>query len=254
MLFLLEETSRGIQGHMEYTPDLFDPATIETMVQRWLLILEQVVKDSGIPVSQISICEKQSRKTLACGWSGPEKIEWPDHLGALITPHAKHRPQATALVTEGQELAWQALDRSANQWAHYLVKLGISTGIPVVVCLANTADLVTASIGVLKCGGILVGLDPQEPVTRLRMMLESSQAALVITEKRRSEVVSESLLRRIIIEEHRVEVTKQREDVSQVEVIRAAWPASSIDPVRLDARPEFDGHHRPFRAPCSLTR
>ncbi|MGZ7081712.1 MAG: amino acid adenylation domain-containing protein [Candidatus Angelobacter sp.] len=218
MLLLLEESSRGIQGPLEYTPDLFDQATIETMVQRWLLILEQVVKDSAIPVSQISILRENERQALACGWSGPETTDWHGHLGALIARHAERRPQATALVTEGQELTWQALDRGANQWAHYLLKQGISPGVPVGVCLANAADLVITSIGILKCGGVLVGLDPQEPPTRLAMMLQSSKAALVITQKPQSEIFFQASVPPLIIEEHRAEVAKQSEGALQAEI------------------------------------
>ena len=218
MLLLLEESSRGIKGPLEYTPDLFDQATIEIMVQRWLLILEQVSKDAFRPVSQISILRENERKALAAGWSGPARTDWPDHIGALIARHAERSPYATALVTEGQELTWQALDRRANQWAHYLLKQGISPGVPVCVCLANAADLVITSLGVLKSGGVLVGLDPQEPPTRLEMMLEGSKAVLVITEKPQSGVFLASSVPMLIIEEHRVEVAKQSEEVPLEEI------------------------------------
>jgi amino acid adenylation domain-containing protein/non-ribosomal peptide synthase protein (TIGR01720 family) len=233
MLLLLEEGSRGIQGPLEYTPDLFDQSTIETMVRRWLLILEQVVQNAAKPVSQISILRDNERQALARGWSGPEKTDRRDHVCALIARHAEQRPQATALVTEGQELTWRALDRKSNQWGHYLLKQGISRGVPVAVCLSNAADLVITSIGVLKCGGVLVGLDPQEPATRLGLMLQNSRAVLVITEKPQSEGFFTDSVPLLMIDEHRVEVAKQSEEVPPVEIDASslAWILYRSSPV-----------------------
>ena len=53
--FQLDETLDGIIGHCSYSTDLFDPATVERMVQHWQQVLENAVVDANQRISQLSL-------------------------------------------------------------------------------------------------------------------------------------------------------------------------------------------------------
>ncbi|MGH3998090.1 MAG: condensation domain-containing protein, partial [Pseudonocardiaceae bacterium] len=54
----------GIDGFIEYASDLFDPTTIETILTRWVRLLEAAVADPDRPISRIDILTTEERHQL----------------------------------------------------------------------------------------------------------------------------------------------------------------------------------------------
>src|SRR5205823_4657315 len=146
---------------------------------------------------------------LTSGWSGPVCKEPPENIGKLVARQAMLRPQAAAIIADGCELTFSDLNRQANQWAHYLMKCGMRAGTRIGVCLTQVTELMTASLGVLKAGGILLGFDPNEPPVRLATMMESSDASLVITEKPPAEFLEQRAAALLFVDEHRAELANE---------------------------------------------
>lgn len=59
----------GIDGTIEYSVDLFDATTIETLMQRWARVLEAVVADPDQPIDGIEITTDEERQWLLGDWS-----------------------------------------------------------------------------------------------------------------------------------------------------------------------------------------
>ncbi|MBZ5523304.1 MAG: amino acid adenylation domain-containing protein [Acidobacteriia bacterium] len=218
LMLLVGETDRGLEGLLEYNTDLFDQSTAETMAWRWERVLEQVVQDAGQPLSRISLMSDAEREVLAQGWRGPAAgSSGEQNVGARLAGHAKQRPQAVAVAAEDWELTYEELNRQANQWAHYLIKEGVKPGTRVGVCLEQLVDLVVVSMGVLKSGGVLVGLDAEEPSKRMGLILKSSAPALVISTKYLAGNFRDNDVRWLCVDEQR---EKLREESGQEPGIR----------------------------------
>ena len=173
LTLLVAENEQGIEGRLEYVPDLFDKSTVETLIRRWEFVLEQVAKDARRVIHQISLITESERAQLIADWRGPDPESRREQtIADTVAIHASRRPDAVAVATAGNDLTYSALNRKANQWAHYLTAFGIETGSRVIVCLDQMAQLVTVSLGVLKCGGVLVGLDTDEPPARMALIGE----------------------------------------------------------------------------------
>ncbi len=101
----------------------------------------------------------------------------------LVAAQAAATPEAVAVVSRGQALSYGALNRRANQLAHYLRGLGVGPEALVGVCVERSAELVVGLLAVLKAGGAYVPLDPQYPDERLRFMLQDAAAPLLLTQR-----------------------------------------------------------------------
>ena len=69
-------------------------------------------------------------------------------------------PDAVAVVCNGQQLTYSALNRRANQLAHYLRALGVGPEVCVGLCVERSLEMVVGLLGILKAGGAYVPLDP----------------------------------------------------------------------------------------------
>ena len=78
-------------------------------------------------------------------------------------------------------ISYGELAARANQLARRLRENGVTTESAVGIVLPRDADLVIASLAVLKAGGVCLPLDIAYPAARLRFMLEDAEARLLLT-------------------------------------------------------------------------
>lgn len=107
-------------------------------------------------------------------------------LATLIPRQARYRPNATALVFEGERLTWEAFAARVARCANLLRALGIGPGDKVATVLANCRELLELYWAVPSIGAVLVPLSP--------LLLPAGLASLVKDADARCLVSSRSLL------------------------------------------------------------
>src|SRR5262249_6458774 len=115
-------------------------------------------------------------------WNGTQ-VAYPHDqcLHELVEAQAAHRPAALALVCEVQHLTYGALNRRANQLAHYLRRLGVGPDVLVGLCVERSVEMMVGLLGVLKARGAYVPLDPTYPAERLAFMLAAAHVPILVT-------------------------------------------------------------------------
>jgi amino acid adenylation domain-containing protein/non-ribosomal peptide synthase protein (TIGR01720 family) len=184
LTLLVAETERGIEGRLEYVRDLFETTTVEGIVRRWQMVLDQAVKNPNQPVARISLLTAAEQRALSAAWKRPQtEYAHEESICELIARHAKRRPEAIALVSDGRQLSYGEFNQRSNQWAHYLSKQQIKLGDRVAICLEPGVDWAVISLAVLKSGAVLVGLETEDPPCRISRMLADSRPMLLLTTK-----------------------------------------------------------------------
>nr|WP_273018688.1 non-ribosomal peptide synthetase [Pseudomonas sp. BW16M2] len=175
------ESEDGLGATLTYVSDLFEHATIERMAAHWLNLLQAVSTQPAQRIVELPLLDAAQRQTILEQWSRHEAV-YPDQrtVQQLIADQAARTPQATALICEGQQLTYQALDQRANQLAHRLREEGIGPDVRVGIALPRSLDMVVGLLAVLKAGGAYVPLDPDYPHERLAYMMEDSGIVLLL--------------------------------------------------------------------------
>lgn len=117
----------------------------------------------------------------------------------LICRHVSTQPNALAVADGDQRLTYQQLDSLASQNAAILREAGVGPAMPVVLCMRRSVEFVAGALAILKSGAAYVPLDPENPSTRLEMLLQDSGAALVLTDQKTFSKVPEGSWRKIIV-------------------------------------------------------
>lgn len=102
-------------------------------------------------------------------------------LQSGVFAQCEHRPEAPALISDGQTLSYGELRLRANQLAHALWRQGLHAGDPVAILLPKGPRQAVAVLGTLEAGGVYCPLDPSQPEQRIAATLEQAGIRLLAT-------------------------------------------------------------------------
>ena len=174
----------GIGGVVEFRTDVFDAASIETLIARWRQVVEAFTADPARRLSSIEVLaagevarldEWGNRAVLSAPAPTPVSIP------ALFAAQVARSPAAVAVTFEGRSMTYRELDEAANRLAHLLAASGAGPGQVVALVLERSGEAVVAMLAVLKAGAAYLAIDPGLPDARIGFMLADAAPVAAIT-------------------------------------------------------------------------
>jgi amino acid adenylation domain-containing protein/non-ribosomal peptide synthase protein (TIGR01720 family) len=174
----------GISGRVEFRTDVFDAASIETLVARLQRVLVAMTADPGRRVSSIDVLDEAERACLD-GWGNRAVLTRPAPVGVSIpvvwAAQVARAPEAVAVSFAGRDMTYRQVEQAANRVAHLLAGLGVGAGQRVALLLERSAQAVVAMLAVLKTGAAYVPIDAGLPVARMGFVLGDAAPVAAIT-------------------------------------------------------------------------
>lgn len=178
----LRDEAEGIAGTLQYSTDLFAPATIARLLAHFQILLTAIASAPDQPISALSIVTGAEHEQIVSAWNATERAISPERcIHDLFAQQVARRPEAVAVLAEDSTLSYRALETRANQLAHHLRRLGLQEGAPVAIALERSAQMTVALLGVLKAGASYVPLDIDWPSERQLRVLTSLHISTVLT-------------------------------------------------------------------------
>ena len=181
LTLFVNEQQAHFSGKFEYRSALFLPSTMQRMAANFVQLLQQIVAQPSLPLSQLSILAPAERQLLLQTWNATEAA-----MPSLL-PHQEFEaqvrrvPEAIALSYGEQTLSYQALNQRANRLARHLRAGGIGRESIVGLFLPRSDLLVVAVLAVLKAGAAYLPIDASYPAQRLDYLVRDSKAELLIS-------------------------------------------------------------------------
>jgi amino acid adenylation domain-containing protein len=97
-----------------------------------------------------------------------------------VAAQADRRPDAIAVVGEGERLTYAQLEGLSNQVARVLKAGGCDKGDRVCLLMPKSPQAIVGLLGIYKADGIYVPLDPASPPGRLAKLLEACESRWVL--------------------------------------------------------------------------
>src|SRR5260370_27727810 len=114
--------------------------------------------------------------------AGFEGLKAPDSDESLIAAFERVTatiPSRIAIGSTVWEPTFRELNETANRLAHRLVAGGTAVEDRIAVLMSHDAPLIAAVLSILKTGSIVVALDPLDPVSRLKLLIEDAEPRLI---------------------------------------------------------------------------
>jgi aspartate racemase len=183
LCMVLDDRADGLLCRLIYNTALFDPEVITRMGGHWRTLLEAIVADPALPISQLPMLTPAERQRILVEWNNTAQPYIPVSVHELIEQQAQKTPHATAVRCGKQELTYSKLDRQAAQLAQFLQTQGVGANVPVALCLERSLEMIVGILGVLKAGGAYVPLDPANPIERLELILADCRAKILLIQE-----------------------------------------------------------------------
>ncbi|WP_139797934.1 non-ribosomal peptide synthase/polyketide synthase, partial [Mycobacterium noviomagense] len=173
----------GIRGMVEFRTDVFDAASIETLIERFRRVLVAMAADPAGSLSSVDLLEESERAqlddwgnravltALATGMSVP----------ASFAVQVARTPEAVAIGCGELSLTYRELDDASNRLAHLLSGHGAGPGGCVALLLPRSAEAIVAILAVLKTGAAYLPMDPALPAARIEFMVDDAAPVAAVS-------------------------------------------------------------------------
>ncbi|WP_327334130.1 non-ribosomal peptide synthetase [Streptomyces anulatus] len=171
----------GLRGQVSYRGDVFDRSTVESVVARFVALLDAVAADPQRPLSRVDLLSGAELHRVLDEAHGPAREAEPKPFPALFEARAADHPDRFAVIAGDTRLTYAELNARANRWAHHFIGLGVGPEQRVAVAVPRSLDWLAATLGVLKAGATYLPVDPGYPANRIAFIAEDSGPVLVLT-------------------------------------------------------------------------
>ncbi|MBY0286648.1 MAG: amino acid adenylation domain-containing protein, partial [Mycobacteriaceae bacterium] len=174
----------GIGGAVEFRTDVFDAASVESLIGWLERVLVAMTAEPTRRVSSIDVLDEDEHACLdelgnraILTLPAPPAMSIPVLFGA----RAAQSPDAVALVCAGRSMTYRELDEAANRLAHLLADYRAGPGQCVALLFSRSAEAVVAILAVLKAGAAYLPIDPSVPAARIQFIVGDAAPVAVIT-------------------------------------------------------------------------
>lgn len=175
--------NQGLRIDLDANPSLYPQQELDQHRDRLLQMLEAVLQNPDGRLSDIDLLSPAERRQLLYQWNQTEAALSSLRVDQAIAAQAEHCPEALALQCSDQRLSYRQLDDRANQLASLLAQRGVGPGHYVAIALPRDSRLVVSLLAVMKAGAAYVPLDPDQPASRLGLIVEEAKPRLIIRQQ-----------------------------------------------------------------------
>lgn len=177
--FEVSEHEGKVKVSIEYCTDLFEKKTIDNLFDNFVDLCEVLCTDSSRKLKDISVTEDMGK----CILEG-EKQEYEIHtLVEGLKKTAEIYPNKTAVSDDCVKITYSELVDRAERIAGCLMEYGVEKGDIVAVLADRSARVAQMLFGVMMAGAAYLPLSKEYPVSRIRKILTSSGAKLVLSDE-----------------------------------------------------------------------
>ncbi|HEV3021798.1 MAG TPA: amino acid adenylation domain-containing protein, partial [Pirellulales bacterium] len=194
--FNVWETASGLDVRLTYDTDLYEPATIDRLLEGYRRVLQRALEQPASRVSELIGANPTERRRTLVEWNAT-RTSFPRDaaLATLFEAQAERAADRIALIHGQQRWTFAQLNATAELIARRLARLGVGPETPVGICGQRSMCLVAGLVGILKAGGAYVPLDLDAPPSLVGSILEETGAPVVLVDSKSVDLVNASIRR-----------------------------------------------------------
>ncbi len=178
----LSKEKDSLSIHYDYLTDIFSDSDIDFLNLRILSLINQVLDNDNILVSNMEIISKKEKKLLNKFNSTKSFYLRSSNIVKEFEKIVNRFPNKTAVVDSKNSYTYKELNNKANFLAKKIINLNLSSNV-IAFAMSRSIDIYVAILAILKSGHTYMPIDIEYPIDRINFMLKNSSCDLLITNK-----------------------------------------------------------------------
>ena len=187
---------------IEYNTHLFNRDRIERMTGHLRSLLEAIVDNADLRLSELPLLTAAERRQVLIEWNQTAQPYSSDKcIHQLFEERAEESSDVIA-VCFGQRCMWYSdLNVRANWLAYHLRALGVGPEVRVGLLVERSFDMIVGILAILKAGGAYVPIDPAYPSDRIDFILADAGIRVLLTQTHLADRASENVDDIVLVDE-----------------------------------------------------
>ena len=170
----------GVRLKAVFDSRCIHPVQMQRVLHHMEIVIHQLcLESSTMPISDVDLLSSKDKAELRA-WN---------HVFPPVSEDLIHDRLARAYEGQTNDLAVDAWDGGmtyhqlrtlTSKLALNLSNCGVTTGSLVLLCFEKSKWYIVAMLAVMECGAAFVPVDPSQPIERMRMIIESTEAATLL--------------------------------------------------------------------------
>jgi tyrocidine synthetase III len=176
------EKGENLLFTLNFCTKLFKPETVKRFITYFTNIINEVISNPDIKISEIEILSEEEKSQLLYEFNNTCK-ELPKDItiNEIIEAQSIKSPDQIAVVYKNISLSYNELNSKSNQLAAYLKELGVVNNSLVAIYCEPSIEFLIGILAIFKAGGAYIPIDVTFPIERLNAIMDNSEAKFLIT-------------------------------------------------------------------------
>ncbi len=123
------------------------------------------------------------QRTEHLGYPGFEGSDFNVSVAAAFERVAAKFSSRIAISSEVWQPTYRELNERANRLAHRVMNFGVGLGNRAAILMSHEAPMYAAVLGLAKAGQIVVALDPGDPLSRLKVLVQDTEPLVIVADE-----------------------------------------------------------------------
>jgi len=184
---IFKRHEENISIAIKYKKSLYKKTTIENIIIHYSKLLQKVLYEVNILLSNVEIITEKEKKELLITFNNTSTNEYKiENIYTLFRMQMEKTPEKTAVTSvqtsnDSQTLSYRELNKKILSVGEYLKTQGLIPGKIIGLLLDRSVEIPIGIFGILSAGCTYMPIDPEFPKGRIGYMLKDSNAAALIT-------------------------------------------------------------------------
>ncbi len=184
-LTIVINPGKEIGVEFRYDQDLFDKSTMQRLAIMFEDLIAKTPDHIDHKISDIEIISEEERDLIFNEFNQTDQTFPADKTVIdLLEESCQKYPENIAVSFEDQEVTYQQFGERVNQYCAYLREVHhIEKEDVVAIVGERSLDMLVATFGIMKAGGVYLPIDPKFPASKVAYMIEKANTKLILHDK-----------------------------------------------------------------------
>lgn len=166
--------------NLMYRMDKYNKNEIENILTHFKNLTNDLIENPEKEINQLSVINEKERNIILHEFNNYIEVNDSYSVAEHFEKVVREYPNNIAVECEEDKMTYKELNDRANYIASILIQKDVKSDEIIALVTSRSCDMLVGIYGILKAGGAYLPIDPNQPIERIKYMLEDSNVKCML--------------------------------------------------------------------------